>query len=413
MQGASRKVHIASAFQFALSGLGLLLTLPVSAALAVSAVAGLFGGENSANVVPVLSLAVTVLVIAVLLLPSGVLALLRLMGKPLPRIGVHDGLRFAMTMMLVWPPVLLAGWWVTRQDSLVRLLLPFLQIIAIGIPVAWLVEIGRHGLSGGSGQRLWGVFDFSLLITPAFILMLEVATMLALVVGFIVWMSAQPALAAQLTALFEQMQAVGTDEEAILELLRPYLRQPAVIAAILGLVAVIMPLIEEMFKPLALWFIAGRLRLPAEGFVAGLICGGAFAFVENLGFAISTVDDSWVVLVSARVGSALLHVITTGLVGWGVAQAALQRRYLRLVGLYFLAVSLHGAWNFLGVLSGVASTFPVADNMFGIPARTAGLLPVALVVLGVIFFAILVGLNRRLRLPKTTPDAVQLHPNNE
>lgn len=409
MQAAPRKIHVPSLFQFALSGLGLLSTLPAALLLGLSGLAALFRGENSISVAPVFSLAVTALVIAVLLVPSGVLALLRLSGRPLPHIGVRGGRRYATALMLIWPLVVLAGWWVIQQGTLTGLILPFLQIFAIGIPVVWLVEVGRRNLPGGSAQRLWGLLDFSLLVSPAFILVLESVVLLALVVVFAIWVGTQPALSAELASLLEQLEAAGTDREAIVSLLLPYLQKPAVIYALMGLTAVIMPLLEEMFKPMALWFVAGRLRRPAEGFVGGLICGGAFAFVESLGYASSAADASWAVLVSARIGSALLHVVTSGLVGWGIALAVLQLRYLRLAGLYLLAVLMHGLWNFLGVLTGIASVFPGESAEIGKSLDSGVLVPAALVVLGVIFFAILVGVNRRLRLPESAPDAVQLH----
>ena len=60
-----------------------------------------------------------------------------------------------------------------------------------------------------------------------------------------------------------------TNEEVILKLLAPYISNPLVIATVIGYIALIVPLIEELFKPLAVWIFARKIESPAQGFAMG------------------------------------------------------------------------------------------------------------------------------------------------
>ena len=48
---------------------------------------------------------------------------------------------------------------------------------------------------------------------------------------------------------------------------------------------------------------------------------------------------------AGRAASSLMHMLASGLVGWGIASARLEKRTLRLAGCYLGAVGLHGLWN--------------------------------------------------------------------
>jgi hypothetical protein len=53
----------------------------------------------------------------------------------------------------------------------------------------------------------------------------------------------------------------------------------------------------------------------------------------------------WANLLFSRIGTALLHITTTGLMGWGIALAWQKRQYGRLFLIYLVSAFLHGAWN--------------------------------------------------------------------
>jgi hypothetical protein len=52
-------------------------------------------------------------------------------------------------------------------------------------------------------------------------------------------------------------------------------------------------------------------------------------------------------------GTSLIHILTTGLMGWALVLAWREQRYLRLMATYFLAVAIHGAWNGMVILTAV------------------------------------------------------------
>jgi RsiW-degrading membrane proteinase PrsW (M82 family) len=160
----------------------------------------------------------------------------------------------------------------------------------------------------------------------------------------------------------------------------------------------VIPLIEELFKPLAMWLLAGDRLTPAQGFYAGMLSGACFALWENLTAISASGDGTGTAIVIARVGTGLLHIVNAGLVSWGMTSFWQSRRYLgRMIGMYILAVTLHGLWNASGVLTGVAPVLqiPVEAAPLTQAVETGGIVVLVLLVfalLGVLLFA-----NARLR----------------
>jgi RsiW-degrading membrane proteinase PrsW (M82 family) len=170
-----------------------------------------------------------------------------------------------------------------------------------------------------------------------------------------------------------------------------------VIFAAFAFGAVIVPLIEEALKPLGVWFLAGSRLTPAEGFAAGALCGAGYALLESLLLS-SNGGTEWVSLAFARIGTGVIHILTSALTGWALASAWAERRYLRLGAAYLGAVLIHGLWNGLTVLMVVAGL----SQALGEPADPAlaqigEWAPYGLVALAVIGLAALMWANWRLR----------------
>jgi len=165
----------------------------------------------------------------------------------------------------------------------------------------------------------------------------------------------------------------------------------------------IVPLIEEALKPVGMWFLHGRLQGPAAGFAAGLLSGAGYAMFESL--VAFNGGEEWVPVTMARMGTAVVHITVSGLVGWALVGAWRQRRYLALAGTYLAAVAIHGTWNAMTVImvvDGVAAAQPEPVSMPAISAL-ASAAPFILIVLGLLCITLLMVWNRRLQPEKTSP----------
>ncbi len=384
-----------SAGQLAVSLAGIFLGLAAAGVLALTTLMPWLNGETPGGeqAAGMMTLAWSGLLLAGLSLPSAVLALRKLMGRaPVMRNG-RRGLKLASLLLLVWPLALLLAKSAVGS-SLAWLFLPPLLILVMGIPTLWLTSAARAGLPAESLQRGWGVASFGAVVGPTLIILLEASLLVLALVAAGVWLAGQPALLAELQRLAESF-TLQSDPERLLELLQPYLEQPVVLAAGVVFIAVLVPLIEEAFKPLAVWLLAGRWLTPASGFSAGVLGGGMFALLESLGYLASAPAEGFVGFALARSGTLLLHVATAGLVGWGVGSALGEGRYLRLAWTYLAAVALHGVWNAVGILPALEELPGVIGSLQGV----AWIYPYALGALCVLLAAILFGLNIHLRKP--------------
>jgi hypothetical protein len=166
--------------------------------------------------------------------------------------------------------------------------------------------------------------------------------------------------------------------------------------------AVIVPLIEEALKPAGVWLLAGRRLTPAAGFAAGVLSGTGYALIESLLLSSGSGED-WAFLVFARIGTGTIHILTTGLVGWALALAWGENRYLRLGAVYLLAVSIHGLWNSLTLVTAFTNLTPAHTQLLSNSsiARLSQFAPYALVGIAGVSFLALIVCNRLLSRPAT------------
>lgn len=399
MQSANRALHLPSLGQVVLSLTGLVFFGGGALLLAVTAgFDSLDGGGSDGSI---LSLAWVGGLAAVLMIPSLVLAFRRLLGSAVPARQVSDfNLWIASALMLVWVGVLFAGQWAARQPSAGWLLGP-LQLLAVGLPLWWLVELGRRGLKSGSAQRSWGLLNFGLVVTPVLAMVVEFAILGFVLVLAMVYVMAQPGMAAQLQEFAQRLSVTQPDMEQLSSLLGPVLRQPLAVFLILGMLSAVMPVVEELLKPLGLWLFMGRRLSPAEGFVGGLLCGAAFALLESLTAASSASSaggDSWAVLMLGRLGTGLLHIVTAGLMGRALAEFwGGQSRWMRLGAAYLGVVLLHGLWNLFATLMGLVPLFGLPADQQNVPLAALGsAAPFALTLLMVVLLTLLIYNNIQL-----------------
>ena len=396
------KTHWPSMFQFGLSLFGALgLWVIALLYLLSSLIQFLNPGINTGLTIASASNALGIFLLGILLLPSAGFALLRLIGRSeLSKLIIDQTNRFIRPgwLILLLPIVLLIGFWVAGGDNFALTLIPPLFVLGAALPVLWLIWLGKRGLPAGSPQRQWGLFAVALTIGPFIMLVLEILVFIAI---FVIAIFAFPALFAQIYQILPaDLDTLSTNPTIIDELISLLVSEPGIITLLMLLLSGFVPLIEELFKPLAVWLLARRKLTPVEGFTAGLISGSAYALFETLTRAPES--DSWVLFVVVRIGTAVMHIFTTGLMGWAIASAFTEKRYLRLVAVYFLAVIIHGLWNAAPVLLGIAFITITLDTGLSFPSHLIITAPIFLLYLTLAAFTLIVYSNRRFNRAQET-----------
>jgi len=306
---------------------------------------------NAQDAAQLLNFAFIILVVILLTIPAVVSAIRSLDGRP-PRQPLRFKFLIATALFLT---VLVLIWMDAPLVSSpgADWLNAVINVLTILIPIWWFLELGRVRLAGGSAKRQWGIFSFSTFLTLPIILVMEV-----IVLGFgflfgVLWLVQQPEFAPY---LIQFGSSSGFDpaewENLVLDLL-PLLSRPGVLAVLAGVAALVVPMIEEMLKPLGVWLLHKREPTPAEGFTIGLICGAAFALLESL-FSISAVmPGERLFVITGRLGTGLLHIFTAGINGWALAATWRDGKFRRVAVTYVLSVLIHGAWNLFALLLGL------------------------------------------------------------
>ncbi len=358
----------------------------------------------SGSAVSFLNIAFTSGLVGVVLL-AGLGSLLR----PPPAAGVSPTasqrrLALASLAMILWLP-LVGLFQAVETSALAWLFLPPLVVAGAVIPAWWLIEIARRGLDVLPRGRGWQILSTSLALTIPLTLALSLVMLAVFMVALGAYLNTQPHLLAELQSFFEQFDPAEMDLRQLEWLANQVLSNPVIVALLISLVAGVTPLLEELLKPLALWLYAGDRLSPAQGFVGGALCGAAFGLWENLSALAGAGGGGGALILVARVGSLLLHITATAILGWGLASFWGQRRYLgRLIGAYLLAVGLHAFWNLFGALSAVPVT-PQLPLLNLLPAAEGAFNPLALAlpVLALLHLLLLMGFNRRLRAERRPP----------
>jgi hypothetical protein len=266
--------------------------------------------------------------------------------------------------------------------------------------------LGIRGIPLGTRWQSWSVFGLAMTLVPFVLIILEALVLIVILILVGIFLASQPNVVVEIERLSRQLYMLGPDPETAQRLLLPYISNPGVIAVALVYFSFLVPLMEELFKPLGVWFLANKLSSPAQGFALGALSGSAYALIETLG--VSGQAANWAGLLASRIGTGMLHITTSAIMGAGIVYALRQRRYLRLLGSYVLAVSLHGLWNALAILYGFATiSKSLGEHTFlndiSMPVT------IGMVILGVGLFTILMLSNWHMRanVPSAAEEAAQ------
>lgn len=407
-QKAARPVHWLTLAQFGVSALAALMLLGLAVAMALAGLLQLFApGAGLALATPSVLNASGMLLVGGLLAPSAGYALLRLVGRRAAVLGPESGWRRFYRpglWLLVLPLVVAVGFGASFVPWLAFFALPPLHLLGMSLPVFWLVWLARRNLVNDAPQMFWGVLAGGLTLGPLLILLVELVFLVGGILVIGVYLAANPALLQAGARIQNYIETQPLPEtEVVLELLMPLLADRGIaLLALLG-VAVVVPLVEEALKPAALWLLARRNLSGAQGFAAGALSGAGFALFENVTRGVGA--EEWTLLVLLRSGTALLHIFTSGLVGYGMALAWRERAYLKLALAYLAAVALHGLWNG-SVVAMALAVLPAALEGSAAPVGlywvAAG--PLVVLTLAVGMFALLLWGNRALRPPVGAAD---------
>lgn len=350
MQTSSARIDWLSIGQLGVGVLSCLICFVLASGLIVLANNPYWFGNNpimETQSLPMLAGLLTT--IGFLNIPSIVFSWRSLKYKPSASPSRTSRFRQASIALISLPAWLVGGQWLT-QTSLAVSLLPIINMLALLIPIWWLVEFGRRRLPSGSPQRNWGLISASVGLSPVLIFLVETFIAILMVIVVLAWLATEPGWGAKLNQLFIQFSQSEFNRDFLGALLKDLLGSPLVIATVFVMLGFLVPLTEELLKPLALWTLRKRMVTPAEGFSAGLICGAGFAFIESAGLVAQMGGGTeWSQIVVVRITTSLLHVTTSALTGWGLASAWIQGKRGRAALAVLAAIGLHGLWNSLVV----------------------------------------------------------------
>jgi hypothetical protein len=390
----TQPTHLASLFGFLLFVLGALLFLVGGLILGISALTTFLVKDQtdaqSTVFFAALSFEGLILVIA------SVISFMKFLNKPAADTPVS--LSFSNSQILVGIIGSGLALWIGSQiqdvDSLNWIILPFLTIPAVALPIWTILGMGTRNTSPNSSWRTWGVFGISMTLVPFILIVLEIFIALGVFIVILAYVVAQPDLMAELQRLSTQFIYIDPESSEALELLAPFLTRPGTIMTVLIYFSILIPLVEELFKPLGVWMLAGKLNTSSQGFVFGALSGAGYALVETIN--VSGQVGEWGSLLFTRIGTGLLHITTSAIMGAAIVMAWRERRYLRLLGTYLLAVLLHGLWNAAAVTYGFSTltgTFEQTSRFDTLQTISI----VSMIVLVITFMVILLVTNYKLR----------------
>ena len=340
---------------------------------------------------------------AILLFAAAFFAFQRTLQKPAADRTAFLPLSPALIVIavLVAAGAILLGSQIGALERVSWLILPLLTIPAIVLPLGVLLALAARGLPLGARWQTWSVLGLSMSLAPFLLLILEALVAIVLLIGVVAYIMTQPELVQELQAISRQVMILGPQSEAARDLLSPFLTRPGVIVTALLYIAILVPAIEEVLKPLGVWLFAGKLESAAQGFTLGALSGAGYGLIETIGISAQGPGD-WAGLLFSRIGTGLLHITTSALVGAAIVAAWRERRYLRLLGVYLFAVLLHGLWNAFAMLFSFSE---LAESLAqsGWLQAIRPMLITAIGILAVALFVILILANRDIRKTISAP----------
>lgn len=327
-----------------------------------------------------------------LMLLSAVSAGQSLFGSGSPHLLRWSGMNWIVFLAF---PLFLLGYGIQTGPNWSRGFLPLVHVFANFALIFWLLDIARRKLPDQSASRFWGSFASGLGLTTLVTFILEILILFGIGLVWTVLMSVAPEFRQDLLNLATQARDLSGDATALQRALGDFTARPGILFTLFGYVAFMIPVVEELFKPVAVWLLLRRKLPPWEGFVIGATSGAGYALFENL--TIGAAADIWSYVTLTRLGTAAVHIFTAGLTGWGLASAFSEKKFGRALGTFLGAVALHGLWNGLNIIAAVGEYPAVRERIGTIGIIFSNYAPLALGLIALGSFLGLVRANKYFR----------------
>lgn len=255
--------------------------------------------------------------------------------RPSPRFGLPAAwLLLALTVIAIGGGVALwqYNYALTRAPGTAAGVLPLAALAGV-LPALAILAFTTQRLHNPSTRRhVWMSLFYGMTLAPLFAVIIE--TVLSLVIIAVLHISAQ-------------------DAQSVLGQPTTNNPSPTVLVAMLLVLSVVAPVVEEGVKPLGALLAIRRLRTPGEVFLVGLAAGVGFDMLETIGY-IGQGQADWISVAIDRVGAGLLHGVGAGMaaLGWYylINGKGVRLRWLKGIGCGAYAVVQHGVFNALSLV---------------------------------------------------------------
>ncbi len=300
------------------------------------------------------SIALIFSMMGLLTIPSLYLSYRSLSGQPAM---VSRSLSPIFFVVGIGYPLALALGTLSREfDVLPSILEPVAHVIAALTPMLFMSIYVVRQLPLIPWRRIWGQFTGGLWISPMIALVIELLAALPFLFLLFAYVLTE---VDPLDFIDPLTSGAPLDENYVEAELQFLFDQPLLIISVILFVTVLVPLLEELIKTIALWPMLRRGLSPLYAFVGGAIAGGAYGMFEA--FFLVQPGEGWAGLMIARAGATLMHMITTAITSLGLSLAIQRKKWTTAPRYYFYAVLLHGLWNVAAIGVGVAYLFQEAD----------------------------------------------------
>lgn len=356
------RTHWSDILLIILGLLGLLAYWGIAALMAISGLVNISDSVDGIEASQPLVFAAMFGFTGFLLIPGLWLTFRKMSGRIEPdgKAGLPFALWHIPLLLIIWAIGLFGGQWASQAPDPAWLLLPVLVPLCVLPPIWLMIGLAGRGYNFRPLARNWNTMTIGTTLGPFLILIIEVIALGVLLTAVVLYFVLQPERMASPEALAFRMQMAQTEEQ-LLSALGPLVVSPVFMFLVLFAVSFVVPLIEEILKPLAVWVFARQLNTRLDGFVLGALSGAAYAIFETGGISPAAGTD-WLALLGARGGTSLLQIATSAWMGSAIVPAIRERKWGQLFGVYFLAILLHGTWNALSIFNGFG---PAADGQPG------------------------------------------------